>query len=472
MTWNPDHIADRRLRTARDRHIEVHDVMRSLIATREFSDMVALVAGARPPSGTGRPRRHSAASVTFLYFLSMLFPSLAKVESYLSFGNNWESYRRRLHTSFPDDPLLGKGSPAPTKSLLRHWKQVFDREFGEKVADLMFVHGVLAAAEMGIGVNTGTMLNPGIEAGMFGDAVVIRPMSRYTAGDMGYNQRLDRWQQRRYDKDATYYTDGTGTRAYGNQFVHLSARTGAANEVVTFGIHPLFKTESIRESDLVLRLVSDLKNALPEMAMVHYDKALRGRSVDQIWSMQLLPMIGVYDKSGKTTAQVPLGKKTINGLKVDLFAHRGGINIKALDGTFIPLSATKLSFIPNADGSYRVYCDYVVPSGTNCDTRLWGGNVQQRMNSPKKADFVYGEHIRAHAPGSPEWRNLYGQRSMAESVNSWMKSELLVHNRARSLNQTHQWIDLMFGLMMRNHRSLMLYRRRTQLARTASPPAA
>ena len=95
-----------------------------------------------------------------------------------------------------------------------------------------------------------------------------------------------------------------------------------------------------------------------------------------------------------------------------------------------------------------------------------------RSNSPKKADFVYGEHIRAHAPGSLEWRNLYGQRSMAESVNSWIKSELLVHNRARSLNQTHQWIDLMFGLMMRNHRSLMLYRRRTQLARTASPPAA
>ena len=44
--------------------------------------------------------------------------------------------------------------------------------------------------------------------------------------------------------------------------------------------------------------------------------------------------------------------------------------------------------------------------------------------------------------------------------------------RARSLNQTHQWIDLMIMLMLRNDQSLTLYRRRTQLARTASPPAA
>jgi hypothetical protein len=40
------------------------------------------------------------------------------------------------------------------------------------------------------------------------------------------------------------------------------------------------------------------------------------------------------------------------------------------------------------------------------------------------------------------------------------------------MNQTHQWIDLMVMLMLRNDQSLTLYRRRTQLARTASPPAA
>jgi len=67
---------------------------------------------------------------------------------------------------------------------------------------------------------------------------------------------------------------------------------------------------------------------------------------------------------------------------------------------------------------------------------------------------------------------LYGNRSLAESVNSWMKNKLSRGERARSLNQTHQWIDLMIMLMLRNDQSLTLYRRRTQLARTNAPPAA
>jgi hypothetical protein len=53
-----------------------------------------------------------------------------------------------------------------------------------------------------------------------------------------------------------------------------------------------------------------------------------------------------------------------------------------------------------------------------------------------------------------------------------MKKELGPGQRARSLNQTHQWFDLMIMLMMRNDQSLTLYRRRTQMARTAAPPAA
>lgn len=148
------------------------------------------------------------------------------------------------------------------------------------------------------------------------------------------------------------------------------------------------------------------------------------------------------------------------------------MSIKALDGSFLSLTATKLSYILNAGDTYRVYCDYVVPDGANCDTRLWGGKVRQRMNSPEKAGFVYGEHVRAHAPGSPEWKALYGNRSLAEAVNSWVKNKLGSGARARSMNQTHQWIDLMIIRMLRNDQSLTLYRRRTQLARTASPPAA
>ena len=208
------------------------------------------------------------------------------------------------------------------------------------------------------------------------------------------------------------------------------------------------------------------------MATVHWDKAVRGRAIESIWELALMPMIGVYDKTGKTTETVPLGKKSINGLATEVFAHRGAISIRGVDGEFIPLTGKKLTYQPNADGTWRPYCDYLVPENSNCDIRLWGGTFTHRMTSRRDSSVVYGEHIRAHAPGSAEWNALYGARSLAETVNSWMKDQLLPGQRARSLNQRHQWIDLMLILMLRNDRSLMLYRRRTRATLTASPPAA
>ena len=58
------------------------------------------------------------------------------------------------------------------------------------------------------------------------------------------------------------------------------------------------------------------------------------------------------------------------------------------------------------------------------------------------------------------------------AANSLMKNGLGRGERAHSLNLNHQWIDLMAMLLMRNDQSLVLHRRRTQLARAASPPAA
>jgi len=297
-------------------------------------------------------------------------------------------------------------------------------------------------------------------------------MSKYKRGDMVQKERTGEWQQRRFDPDATFYVDGTGKRVYGNEFVQMSARTGAANEVITFAIHPLRKGGTETEASIALGMAKDVKTALPGMAMIHYDKAIRGRTVEELWDLQLMPMIGVYDKTGLTTAEVPLKRKPINGVSTQIVAYRGAVSIRALDGSYIPLKATKLTYQPNARDTYRVYCDYIVPDGANCDTRLWGGKVQLRLNSTESTGVVYGEHVRAHAPNSPEWKLLYGNRSLAESENSWMKNKLSRGERARSLNQTHQWIDLMIMLMLRNDQSLTLYRRRTQLARTASPPAA
>ena len=460
------------MRRNRDRRVHVNELIRSLINDPTFHNLVFVFESTRPSRHTGRPRRHSSASEALIFTLSLAMDSQAEAEHFLRANSQWRAVRRLLAKAFPDDLLLGDSAPAPTRSVIRHLKTRLDEGTGRLIAAIMENQAFENSAEMGIGVNYGTLLEPSLEAGIFGDGVVIRPMTNFKLGDMGFNERRGYLQQRRYDPDATYYIDGTGRRVYGNEFIHMSARTAHANEVITFAVQPLRKGGTETEADLALAMAKNIKRALPGMAMVHYDKALRGQSVEKIWDMRMMPMVGVYDKTGRSTEHVPLGKKTINGVATQLFAYRGAVCIRDADGNFKQLTPTKLIYMPNAADDYRVYCDYVVPDTINCDTRLWGGAASQRMNSPKRADFVYGEHVRAHAPGSDGWKKLYGYRSLAESVNSWMKNELGPGQRARSLNQTHQWIDLMVMLMIRNHQSLMLYRRRTQLARTASPPAA
>jgi len=472
MSWNPEVLSSRKLRRDRDRRVDLHDNMRQVVGRRWFARLVEVIEEAYPESGMGRPRRHASQTVAFMYVLALAMGSQKEAEVYLATGNNWNAYRRALLAQFPDEPLLQAGAPSPTRSVIRHIKARLGSEEGAKLEAIMKAESLVYAAEMGIGVNHGTMLMPSENAGMFGDGVVIRPMTKHKRGDMVQKERTGEWQQRRFDPDATFYVDGTGKRVYGNEFVQMSARTGAANEVITFAIHPLRKGGTETEASIALGMAKDVKTALPGMAMIHYDKAIRGRTVEELWDLQLMPMIGVYDKTGLTTAEVPLKRKTINGVSTQIVAYRGAVSIRALDGSYIPLKATKLTYQPNARDTYRVYCDYIVPDGANCDTRLWGGKVQLRLNSTESTRVVYGEHVRAHAPNSPEWKLLYGNRSLAESVNSWMKNKLSRGERARSLNQTHQWIDLMIMLMLRNDQSLTLYRRRTQLARTASPPAA
>lgn len=472
MSWNGDKTDDRNMRSGRDRRIDMHAGLRFSLATFWFKDLVALVESTRPKVRTGRPRRHAAATEAFMFLLSFCMASQAEADLFINTGSNWRAFRRVLRTAFPDEPLLGDSAPPPTRSVIRHLKKRLGEDAGWSIATIMAAQSFSHSIRMGVGVNHGTLLEPSLEAGIFGDGVVISPMTKHKRGDTSFSERKGCIQERRVDPDATYYVDGTGTKVYGNEFIHMSARTGFANEIITFGIRPLRKGGKETESEIALAMAKNVKQNLPGMAMVHYDKALRGRSVEEIWDMRMMPMVGVYDKTGRSTEHVPLGKKTINGVGTQLFAYRGAVCIRDADGNFKQLTPTKLIYMPNAADDYRVYCDYVVPDSINCDTRLWGGAVTQRMNSPKRADFVYGEHVRAHAPGSAGWKKLYGHRSLAESLNSWMKTQLLWEKRARSLNQTHQWIDLMLILMLRNDRSLMLYQQRSPQARTAPPRAA
>jgi hypothetical protein len=201
-----------------------------------------------------------------------------------------------------------------------------------------------------------------------------------------------------------------------------------------------------------------LKTENPGFAALLWDKALRGTTVNKIWALGLQPIIPVYDKKNFQTKEEYICVKTINGIKVPIYAIDGAFQIKTDSGNF-PLKIKKLEArINKKDRTHRWYGTYEISSEIPCDFRLHGQTFQLRTDQVGAKEL--GEYIRAHNPKSEESRALYGRRNEAESVNAMMKSHLGPNRRARSYGRQKVWIDLMFQSMLRNHEAMLHHRAR------------
>lgn len=116
----------------------------------------------------------------------------------------------------------------------------------------------------------------------------------------------------------------------------------------------------------------------------------------------------------------------------------------------------------NKDGTVRAYVTSRIPEGSDCDTRLWGHKVMQRLNTEVPGGRRYGEYVRAIPPKSTRWKVLYAVRSLAEAFNSWFKAKLLPGQRARGLGRIRIWVDMIILTLIRNTESLMRYLLRNQ----------
>lgn len=470
MTWNPEVIGTRRVRSGRDRRVDQHAQLRHLVDQPVFVALVRELDDFRPPATTGRPRRHANASLLLLLITAGSFGSVRRAANFLRSKNRWEAFRRQLHRHFPDDPCLRRGAPPPSRSALNTLKNDLDETVIARIAERLSEDACTLAAEIGLGTNGGTLLDPTRQALLVGDGVAIRSMTRFAPGDRALNPDTGELQTRRHDPDAVWNTTGDKRRVWGTPFAQVSASTSVANEQVLFAVQPV--TRNRTEATVAIDMATTIKERLPGFAALSWDKAIRSRDVDRLWDLRLQPLIGVHDKTGRHTDHFPLGEHSVNGLSVRLVAHRGAVCIPTLSGDLAPLEPVRLSYRPNRNGGQKVYGRFRVPEGTDCDTRLWGGVVEQRLNSYRKSDVVYGEHVRALTPRSDRWNRLYGLRSLSESMNSWLQARLGPGNRARSLGRKKQWLDLLALQVLRNDQTRVLYRDRVRREGTAAPPLA
>jgi len=190
----------------------------------------------------------------------------------------------------------------------------------------------------------------------------------------------------------------------GNCFAHLSAFTGHPGEHITFGFRPVTKSGDEQEANVAIAMATAVKNRREGFAALAWDKALRGPHIHNVWNLGLQPLIGVYDKTGKTTEIVTLNNRSIKGVKVQKFAYQGAVCIQGSTGDMIKLDLLKLEYHSNKNGTLRTYATFRIPEGSDCDTRLWGETLMQRLNADKPGGRRYGEYVRAIPPQSPDGR--------------------------------------------------------------------
>lgn len=471
MSWNDGVISARRTKQTPQFRPSDWDATVAFIRSPLFLELVAWIAGVRGAHTFGGPRTQHDAVWAVAWWLKS-GRSADKVIDYLHQADTWDQILRELRRIFPDDPLLAPGARIPSRDICRHMNDRIKRNHVAELDSLNFRQSCSFASVMGLGINEGTWLEPSTGAALTGDAFVVRSMCNYGPQDVAYNPRTGEVQQRRHTKGAHFHRTGDNRDLHGHLFAHLSARTGESLEEITYAIRPVGKTlEAIHqderqdsESAVVVELAEQIQHACGGFAMIHYDKALRGAAIEQLWRLLLHPLIGVYDKSGLSTEKVPLGEHTLqkSKRKVQVVAWQGAACIVGRDGGFVKLNGSSIYTRVN---KYKnsVYGVFRIPEGTACDTSLWGDEFRVLLTTPAGTTALRGEYLRPLVPGGEKWNKVYGRRSNAESLNSLLLNSLLPDKRARSNEPVLVWMDLIRTVMKKNFRAYLVFCRRRGL---------
>jgi len=431
--------------------------------------LVEWIAGCRGEHTFGAPRKHHDAVWAVAWWLKD-GRSADEVIAFFRQADTWQVILRELRRAFPGDPLLGRDAPIPSRDIFRHMNNRIGADDIKEFEEMQFNNAIWFAEQMGLGENDSTWLEPSRAAALSGDLVQLRAMSSFEPGIWAYNPRTGQRQLRRHSRSAHLHIAGDRREMFGHSFAHLSARTGNSLEEITFSILPVGKTlEAIdgesdphSESRVVMDLAERIQHAVAYgFAMLHYDRAIRGKDVERAWQLRLHPLINVHDKTGKKTERIPLGEYKLKNKKwgIKVTAWQGAGCITGTDGQLIKLNAASIYGVQRKT-SLSVYAIYRIPEGTNCNTEFWGDEFRVPMTSVAGSDLCRAEHLRPLIPGGDKWMSMYGRRNSAESLNSFITGGLLKGQRARSNEPSRVWLDALRLVYRKNYCAYMVYCRR------------
>jgi hypothetical protein len=308
---------------------------------------------------------------------------------------------------------------------------------------------------------------------------VVTPLFRTKPGDTRVDRTTGEIRPVRTEPDAGLHWQGTGEAAWGTKWVIVAVRSNDVHGRVILDVD--WVPSPGGETATAMKSFKSLAPQCPGAHGVLYDTALRGvHHQTLLRDLGWLPVNRVTAAKARTKQPRRSGGRRVeksthiedraiplpdgSETTISLFAQSGAVGIATLtdtgERTFTELARFRTH--RNADkNGYRWYNDYRLPDhlgGTTITIRLHGNADDEKRR------FNRTENIRPIPPSDPDFADLYGRRSDAESINRALDDTMWLR-RAHSIGHERQHLNLLTHALVVN--SLALHRHRQ---RTSDPP--
>lgn len=472
-------LTSKRRRRPRRRTAPADSQLDTLLHSLRWPDLFA-VADAVPEAKPGRPAEHPPWMHTVFGIMVTACRSKRAAEAFFSNQSVWDLTRKTLEEAWPDHPDRRVGNIPIRRD---HYRRYVDSRLTpsgqEPVGDAFIRTSAEAALNFGLldPKGPGTAANPNPDRVLIGDGTILPALYRGTLGDCQVDRETGEKAQVRYDPDAMYYESGDGRSAIGTLWTEVHVRSDHEDERVALSFAHV---ASGGDAQSFTNLVKKIRPLVPGAQAYAYDMAVRGKHINALYNLGLVPLVKVPLASRKKGGVAPTARigtvdaKTVSGktAPVQVYAVNGAAGTEftiAGKKEFVRFDIDKVLFRGKDGDSGRVYGDYTMPDKAPVPNPLRGAKIRLRLNvteedlarrTSRGVPFNRTEYLRPILEGSDTWKTAYGRRNDSESSNNNLKRSLF-NGRARSVGADRQWADMLGFYLHSNLRAAVAHRKRT-----------
>ena len=419
----------------------------------------------------GRPVGHPAVVKLLFGVMAWEWGGLRGAHREIRTSTNWKIISDALRPLYPGWVCFERGGKPVTRFQYARFRN--EHCLDDATFETLLMTAMIDAAQQAQGMGQlieecgGSVSHPSPQRIISGDGTVLRP--RYTAvrGDRQFNPDTGELEQKRYDPDCGWYTTGDRQHVRGHSFVLLESRSDHEDERVLLSVRHQPVGHPGGEGAIAIDMIGRVRQHLPGLQGVTWDKALRGKHIDELYDMGLQPIVKVH-KSGGGARSRRIGQHLVHGATTDaveVFANAGAIGIRVVvagEAHWVKCKQIKRAERPNRSGGSRWYATYRIPDAAPVPAGLRRGTFDVRLNGRTKTDpprMNRSEVIRPVAETDDEWRALYARRPGSESTNAWFKARL-PKGRSPAIGTRRNRFEMLCLQLFANVRALIAYGRR------------